>query len=550
MKKQSKALFTLASLAIVMSMLLAACSGATPAPATQAAPTQAPATEVPKEKPTIVIALDSDIDHIEPMQFRSLGAYHATANLYEPLVMQKLVPDDKGNLIGQNTFEGAGAETYEVSPDGMTFTFHLRKNAKFADGTPITANDYRYTFERAMKGPGYIGLLTGFFALESMDQIKVVDDYTLQLTTKRPSALTEVVLSFQVLGAMSEATGKAHATEKDPYADEWTHTNANPSGPYIITEWKPGVQYTFEPNPNYWRGPDYFGSKKIVFRVVPDASTREQLLRSGDVDIALGIPFKDLAELKKDANIEIHAVPTTRVYHVGMNVKKKPFDDVRVRQAVSMVVPYDAIVQNVIYGFGKNPKSPVGDGMPTHDESFFTFDKKTVDDAKKLLADAGYPDGFEVELTVPQEDQARVDSATWVQSGLEKIGVKVKVNALPTAQYSDLLNSHELPMYIFEWFSWGNDPFFQFTWNFKCEAFTNFANYCNPELDKIIDQGIYTRDEAEREKLSKQAQEMIVNDAVWIYLYQPDWVVATRKGVSGIALFNDLNLHFAYLQKK
>jgi ABC-type transport system substrate-binding protein len=225
------------------------------------------------EKPQIVIAYDGDIDHIELMEFRSQQAYDATANLYEPLITQKLVANDKGELIGQKEFEGAGAESWDVSADGTVFTFHLRKDAKFADGTPITANDYKYTFDRAITGPGYIGLLTPFMAISSADQIQALDDYTLQITTSQPAALTETILGFQVFGAISKATADAHATADDPWAENWFRTHSNSSGPYVITEWNPGVQYTFEPNPNYWRGPDFFQNSSAIFRVVPRASS-------------------------------------------------------------------------------------------------------------------------------------------------------------------------------------------------------------------------------------------------------------------------------------
>ena len=534
---------------------LVACAPAatpTPQPPTPKPPTATPVppTPTPKVKPKIVIAYDSDIDHIELMEFRSLGAYDATANLYEPLLTQVLVPNEKGELIGQNKFEGAGAERFEVSPDGTVFTFYLRKNAKFADGTPITAYDYKYTFDRALKGPGYIGLLAPFMALESPDQVEVIDDYTLRITTSRPAALTETIIAFQVFGAISKATAEKHATPDDPWAVEWHRTNANSSGPYVITKWEPGVEYVFEPNPYYWRGPDWFQNSGAIFRVVPDAATREQLLRTGDVDVALGIPYSDLNDLAQDPNITIHAIPTTRVYHLGMNYKKPPFDDVRVRRAVAMAIPYEAIIENVIYGYGQQPTSPIPKGMEGHTDEFWTYDEVDLAAARALLAEAGYPDGFEVELTVPQEDQTRVDAATWVQSGLAEIGIKVTINAVPTAQFSELINSHELPFFIQEWYSWGNDPFYQLTWNFKCGSFPNFVNYCNEELDKIIEEGTYSRDAAKRAELARRAQEILMNDVAWVLLYQPDWIVATRADVSGIALFHDLTLRYGYLGKK
>jgi peptide/nickel transport system substrate-binding protein len=559
MNKRRTHVWLTASLALAMS--LAACG---PAPTTAPTATSVPPTALPEveptvapeptlfpveEKPEIVVAYDSDIDHIELMQFRSLGAYDATANLYEPLIRQELVENPNGELIGQREFEGAVAESFEVSEDGTVFTFHLLQDAKFADGTPITAHDYKYTFDRAMQGPGYIGLLTPFMALESPDDVEAVDDYTLRITTSRPAALTETIIAFQVFGAISKATADAHATADDPWADEWHHTNANSSGPYIITEWNPGTEYVFEPNPDYWRGPDWFQNSGLIFRVVPDAATREQLLRVGDVDVALGLPYSDLNELDADPDITIHAIPTTRVYHLGMNVNTPPFDDKRVRQAVSMAIPYEAIIENVIYGYGLQPTSPIPEGMEGHTDEFWTYGEADLDEARALLAEADYPDGFEVELTVPQEDRTRVDAATWVQSGLAEIGIQVTINAVPTAQFSELINSHELPFFIQEWYSWGNDPFYQLTWNFKCGSFPNFVNYCSDELDQIIDDGTFSRDPEQRAELARRAQEILVDEAVWAFLYQPAWIVATRANVSGIALFDDLTLRYGFLGK-
>ncbi len=559
MKKQLFTLTRLLTIVLLFSLLLVACQVTTPVTveeepisveSAEVSASEAPAPEEEAaEKPAIVIAYDTDIDHIELMQFRSLGGYDATANLYEPLITQELVPNDQGELIGQRQMEGAVAESFDVSEDGTVFTFHLRQDAKFADGTPITAHDYKYTFDRAMQGPGYIGLLTPFMALESPDNVEVIDDYTLRITTSRPAALSETIIAFQVFGAISKATAEEHATADDPWADAWHHTNANPSGPYTITEWDAGVEYVFEPNPNYWRGPDFFQNSKVIFRVVPDAATRIQLLRAGDVDVALGIPFSDLNDLDADPNVTIHAIPTTRIYHLGMNLNTPPFDDLRVRQAVSMAIPYEAIVENVIFGYGLQPTSPIPQGMEGHTDEFWAYDEVDLDEARALLEEAGYGDGLEVELTVPQEDQTRVDAAVWVQSGLAEIGIDVAINAVPTAEFSELINSHELPFFIQEWYSWGNDPFYQLTWNFKCGSFPNFVNYCNEELDQIIEDGTFSRDPDERQTLTRRAQEILAADVPWALLYQPSWIVATRSDVSGIALFDDLTLRYAYLGK-
>ncbi len=500
-------------------------------------------------KPKIVIAHNLDPDHIELHHFRNIGGYMATANLYEPMITQVLKADDNGVLVGQREFEGAGAESYEVSDDGTEFTFHLRHDAKFADGTPVTANDYYYTIDRSLNGTGYIGLLLPFIALDSMDQVEVIDDYTLKVTTHQPAALTETVFAFQVYGAMSKATAEEHATAEDPWADDWHYTNANPSGPYEITKWEPGVELDFDPNPNYWRGPDWYQNSGVVYRVVSDASTREQLIRSGDVDIAFNVPYSSLADMESNPDLNVISIPNTRIWYLGMNVNAAPLDDVRVRQAISMAVPYDAMIQNLIYGYGSQPTSPIPAGMEGHTDEFWTYDNASIDDAKALLAEAGYPDGFDIELSVNQGEQTVVDAATWIQAGLADIGINVTINPVPSAEYIGLLNSHELPLFIHEWYSWGNDPFYQLSFLLKCGQFTNYANYCNQEVDDLIQQGIYSRDAAEREQLVRRAQEIIVNDAPWAYLFSPDQVIVTRANVTGINVFDDQMLRFGYLGK-
>lgn len=500
-----------------------------------------------QEKPVIRIAYDGDIDHIEPMQFRSISAYEATANLYDPLLTQVTRENRQGEIVGLDDVEGNLAESYEVSDDGTVFTFHLREDAEFQDGTPITAHDFKYTFDRAITGPGYLGLLLPFMAISLPEQIEVIDDHTLQITTDEPAALTETILTFQVFGVISQATAEAHATTDDPWAEAYFRENANASGPYILDESSEDGEYTFLPNPNYWRGEDFFQNSGVIFDVVESADERTAMVQSGEADVALGIPFNELRDLQADPNLAVHAIPSGRIYHLGMNVNVAPFDDVRVRQAVSMAIPYTAIIENVLYGYAQQPKSPVSIGMEGYTDEYWTYGDGDLDAAQALLEEAGYGDGFEIDLTVPIEDQTRVDAATYIQIGLADIGITVNVNAVPTAEFSELLFGKELPFFIEQWYSWGNDPFFQLTFNLKCGAFPNYVNYCNEAVDAFIDAGNQSRDPEERADLIRRAQEIIVEDAPWAYLYQPDRVFVTGANVTGIAIFNDLTLRYAYL---
>jgi peptide/nickel transport system substrate-binding protein len=500
-------------------------------------------------KPVIVVALDSDIDHIEPMEFRSDAGYYATANLYEPLLQQKLVAGaDPGVLEGTREY-GPGLADLSMSADGLTGTLKIRKGAKFQNGDPITAQSFKHTFDRAITAKrSYIPLLVQFMGFSKADSVVAVDDYTLQFRLDKPSALFRPFLSFQVFGAMDPATTKAHATADDPWAFDWYRKNANPSGPYMITKWDSGVEYDFEPNPNYWQGAAFFKNSKVVVKVVPSPEDRELLLRKGDVDLALGLPFKDLNALKADPNVKIYDIKYTRLFYLGMNNKIAPFDNVKVRQAVSYAVPYDTIIKESMYGYAQKATSPIPKGMPTHNDSFWHYDTD-LGKAKSVLNDAGFPDGFAIDLSVRQSIPQDADAAVWIQASLAKIGVEVTINKMTDADFFDKLNKHQLPFFIHDWYSWGNDPAYQLTFLLKSGAFTNYADYSNKTVDDLIQKVTWTVDPAQRQQMMDQAQKIIVDEAPWAFLYQPDWVVGVGKKFTGFAKLDDLCLRFGYMGK-
>jgi len=518
----------------------------TPEPTTPPPPTPTP---VPT-KPVIVLALDSDIDHIEPMEFRSDAGYYATANLYEPMLQQKLVPDADGTVLeGQLEYVPGLAESFAVAPDGKSITLKIRQGAKFADGTEITAESFKHTFDRALTAPrSYIPLLTQFMGFSKAEDVVVVDKYTLKINLQQQGALLIPQLAFQVFGAMDPATTKAHATADDPWAFDWYRKNANPSGPYILTKWEPGVEYVFEPNPNYWQGPGFFQNSKVIAKVVPSPEDRELLLKKGDIDLALGLPFKDIDALKADPNVKVKAIHYTRLFYLGMNNKIPPFDNVKVRQAISYGIPYQTILDKVLYGYGQRAYSPIPKGMPTHNPSFWNYETDTKKTAQ-LLKEAGVSN-LKLELSVRQSIPWDVDAAVWIQASLAEAGVEVTVNRLTDADFFDKLYKHQLPFFIHDWYSWGNDPAYQLTFLLKCGAFTNFADYCNPRVDELIQQATWTVDPAARQKLMDEAQQIIVSEAPWAYLHQPDWIVAMSKNFYGFAKLDDLCLRFAYMGKK
>ncbi|NIO07034.1 MAG: hypothetical protein GTO40_03205, partial [Deltaproteobacteria bacterium] len=283
-----------------------------------------------EEKPIIVMALDSDLDNLEPSFFKTDSAYYLVNNLYQSLLTEKLKPDAKGQvLMGQFTFEPDGAESLDYSADGKCAIFKIRRGMKFTNGKPVTAHSFKYGIDRALLGPGYLASLLELGGVTSADQIQVKDDYTLEVCAEQRTPMFESLFAFNVIPAMDEETSKAHATADDPWGTEWYKTNAVGSGPYILKEWTPGKQYVVEPNPDYWRGRGFYKNARLVVKLIPSPENRELLLKRGAIDLAIGIPFKDVDDLKKDPNVNIIEIPYSRVRFLGWNNKIPPFDNVR-----------------------------------------------------------------------------------------------------------------------------------------------------------------------------------------------------------------------------
>lgn len=492
------------------------------------------------------VALGSDVDLLDPHMFRTDAAYVVTANAYAPLLRQKY-EDVDGALQGTDEYEGGLAETWEISDDGKEATFHLRKNAEFADGTPVTSADVKYTFERALLGPGYITALLPFVGIDKPEQIETPDEYTVVLRPSFKSPLFERFMTFQVFGAINSKEAEKHATKDDPWATQWLKDNVAASDAYQVTEFERGRESMLEPNPNYWAADDVKNAG-VRLRVVPDPDQRVLLLRSGDVDVADSLPPRLVSQLEDDPTLNVFRLPSSRITYLGMNNKIAPFDDPLVRRAVSYAVPYQDIIDKVQYGYASMAKGPVPPAMNSSaGEELWPYETD-VEKAKELLEEAGATD-LSTQLVVRQAIPQDSEAAVFIQDALREIGINVEIERLPDAAYFQRLNEHSLPMFLHDWFSWGEDPFFQMRFLLESGAFTNYADYSNPEFDALLEEGTFELDPDKRAELSRQAQEIAINDAPWAFLYSADYIVATRKGVSGVTRPYDQTLRFEHLSK-
>lgn len=502
-----------------------------PAETTAASETTAPDTGGAASGDKIVVSLSTDVNLIEPHLFRTTGAYAATRALYQPLLQQEYTEQD-GVLIGTGVIGPSPLlESYDFT-DG-TATFVIAEDAKFASGDPITADDAVYMLKRSSDAPdSYIPLLLPFIAIDSADAFAVVDERAFTITPNQPTALFERFMTFQVFGPLQKSLAEAQATAEDPFAFSYFTNNANASGPYTLTSWDQAAgEMVLDPNPGW---PGTVANAGIIVRNVPDAQQRALLLQSGDLDVASGLPPKLLDELKTDPNVKVYSSPSTRINYIAMNAGVEPkLDNQLVRQAISYAIPYQALIDNVMYGFASPAGTLITSNMETYDAEGAGVYTTDMDKAKALMAESGV-EPFEVELAVQNSRAQDQQAAVFIQDALRELGITVSINVLPDSEYAAKQNGRELAMSFHEWFSWGDDPYYQLTFLAKCGAFTNFADGCNEKLDELIAAGTFETDSAKRAEIGLEAQKLMVEDANRIYLWAPDWNIATGSDITGV----------------
>jgi peptide/nickel transport system substrate-binding protein len=348
---------------------------------------------------------------------------------------------------------------------------------------------------------------------------------------------------------LDPAVVNAHATTADPYAHDWLGSNVDGTaqGPFVLQSWQHGSGWVLAKNPNYYGQQPKVD--QVVFKVIPNASSRLALLKSGAVDIAYDLPLKDIKALSSDPDIQVIRHPSRFVVFLGMNSKVKPFNNVKVRQAISYATPYQTIISQVLQGYGRQLTSPIPFGTPTHTDKFFAY-KTDLTKAKQLLKDAGYPNGFKTTLYVASGVDEGTETAVWMQQSLAKIGIKLQIQQLPGANFTSRLQKHQLSFFFFNnWISINNDPFYHLYWLFR-SACCDYTNYANKAVWKTIDGNLLADNGKARDAAAVSAQKQIMSDAPWVFLYQPDFVLAMRKNVHGYVYYSsDRFTRYKFLSK-
>jgi len=481
------------------------------------------AAQIPRD--VVVVGMEAEPPGLDPAQALGLHTLRVTHEIFETLVT---TPRDSTEIVP------GLAESWEASPNGLAWTFKLRKGVRFHDGTPLDAAAVKFTYDRVIDPShphhksGKWSFIVGY--LSSVKSIDVLDPLTVRLNLKYPTSSLGALLALPNCGIVSPA-----AFTKAP-AD----FNFRPvgSGRYRFDTWERGSRLVLA------RNEDYAGArglpKTLVYRGIPEANARVTELLTGGVDLILPIPPDFVERLQKAPGVTVHKKLGLTAWYVGLNVEKKPFTDKRVRQALNYAVDKEAIVRDILKGTGVVSTGPLLPGTWAHEPNVKKYPRDPAM-AKRLLAEAGYPGGFEIDFWVPESGsgmQAPVEMATVIQANLAAAGVKAALRTFEWGSYIGKLRSDAPAMFAFSWFLKSEDPdlsmyplFFS-----KNTPLPNRSNYANRDVDQLLVQARQVSDRAKRAALYRQAQRIIVEEAPWIFVDHEVQVVATRAGVKGFTL--------------
>jgi peptide/nickel transport system substrate-binding protein len=423
----------------------------------------------------------------------------------------RLVSFGRKQLNGKWVFDldkinGELAESFDVSPDGLKITLHLRKDARFQDGTPVTAEDVKWSLDRAVTAPvlGKAQLLTG--SLTSADQFKVIDPLTFEVTLPKPDKLALPNLATVYPIIINSKLAKANATAEDPWAISWLKEHTAGSGAYIIESFKPGEQVIMKRNEAWNRGTPEKAAffKRVIVQSVPEPATRANLVERGDADITVDLQASDIQSLESKGKLTVISTPQyNSVTFISMNNAIPPFDNINVRRAIAYALPYDDMFKAALFGRGTPLFGATwADGKPT--TSAYPFPQPItldLDKAKAFLKEAGMPDGFSTTFSfnVGQASTAE-PMAALVKESLAKIGIKVDIQKFPDAQMSTQINEKKLPFFTEGIVAWlpSSDYFYR---NFYIgDQRWNYSGIKDPELTAIAQEARFEPDKAKYEQ--------------------------------------------------
>ncbi|MFZ2097881.1 MAG: ABC transporter substrate-binding protein [Anaerolineales bacterium] len=525
MKLNRLLIFTL----LAVMLLVSGCGGQTQTPATtvapvsptevveqptKAPPTAVPPTEVPSPEPTALpkilrIANTASFTTWDPVKsFSTEAAY--MANMYEQLL--RINPPDSAER-----FTPLLAESWESSEDGLTWTFHLRQGVTFHDGETMNANAVKLSIEAAKDHGG------ASFIWAPLDSIETPDDYTVVFNLSYAAPVDLIASSLYGSWIISPKALEAVAADETYYE---TGKEAG-TGPYMIDSYTPDQEVVFKKFDNYWGGWQANNYDIVLCQIVPEATTQQQLLEGGEVDLASLIPTENLDSFKSNPDYTVYELPSFFNYVGFFNTLRPPLDNPLVRQALSYAIPYQDIIDISVSGLGTQSRGPVPQGVwPWSDQVMqYTYDLNT---ARDLLKQAGYENGgFSLRLTHASENAAETLFAPLIKDSFAQIGVDVSIEPMLFNQQWELAKSdpaNAQDMFLLLYWPTYSDAGSDNLWSmfyYTQAPFFNLSYWDNQDYNDLLDQAIATTvtDPTTSQQLYIDAMNLLVDQTPGVFLF-------------------------------
>lgn len=462
----------------------------------------------------LLVAIGGEPDQLDPSKTSSYYSFQVLENVYDTLVE----PDQNLEM------QPALAESWEISDDQLTWTFTLREGVEYHDGSPFTADDVVYSFNRIIDEE-----LPVAYRFATVEKVTAPDDSTVVIDVAQPTPnLLASVGGYKGVAIVQEDNVESGDIKNQPVG----------TGPFALADYAQGDSITLESNPDYWGGAPAISG--VQFSFVSDPTVALQNLESGEVHWTDNLPPQQVSSLGGRDDLVVESAPSNDYWYFAANQEQEPFDDPRVRQALAWAIDRDEITQAAKFGNATSNQTAIPDSSAWyHDYAPYSQDQEQ---AQALLAEAGAED-LSFELMVTSEYPETVSVAQVMASQLDGIGVDVKIRTLDFATWLDEQGKGNFDVFMLGWL--GNiDPDEYYYAQHHSDGSFNFHGYDNPEVDQLLDDARVETDDDARKALYDQLAEVIVDDASYVYLYNPDVIQGWSPDMQGYTVRSDRAVRF------
>ena len=482
----------------------------------------------------LVVGHVAELQTLDPAQAVTISDFRILCNIYDSLLHYK-----EGSL----DVEPGLAESWTVSPDGKTYAFKLRQGVKFHDGSEFNAESVKFNFDRVLDAnhPFHnTGPFPFVFTLGPIDHLTVDGPYDVSMHLKEPYAPALAMLA----GAIGGLAGISPLAVKTYGKDFSRHGGG--TGPFKFVEWVSGQRIVLERNASYWRGAPKLAG--LVFRPIVDENARVSEMMSGGTDITIEVPPDNIATFTASPDYVYYQQPGPHLWHLVLNTTTKPFDDKRVRQAANYAINKGALVNDVLKG-----TADVADGVTppaftwAHDNALKPYPYDPAK-AKALMAEAGYANGIDVTFYVTESGSGMLSPVlmgTAIQADLAAVGIRCKIETYEWNTFlGKIIPSLPKDVALAELSFMTQDPDMHPALALRTGSAVNCGSFSDPKVDALIDQGRAETDPTKRAAIYKQMQEVVYDEAPWVYVANWKQNAVSSARVKGFELHPSFTTRF------